>query len=102
EEQRELHAAVLGVVAAHQFLLGLRQVERQAVRLGEDADHEQQAGQRLEEDVPAVLGLVVDDLLQVQRPGDEQDAQDGQAQGDLVINELSTEAERAEEAVFTV
>ena len=29
-------ARVLGVVAADEFLLGLRQVERQAVALGED------------------------------------------------------------------
>ena len=50
--------AVLGVIAADQFLLRLGQVERQAVALGEDAGHEQQERQRLEEDVPAVLGLV--------------------------------------------
>ena len=55
EEQGELHGAVLGVVAADQFLLGLRQVERQPVALGEDADQEQQERQRLVADVPAVL-----------------------------------------------
>ena len=30
-------ADVLGVIAADEFLLGFRQVERQAVALGEDA-----------------------------------------------------------------
>ncbi len=69
KNKRELHAAVFGVIAADQFLLGLGQVERQAVALGEDAGDEQQAGQRLEEEVPAVIGLVRDDLFDVQRAG---------------------------------
>ena len=41
-------------IAAHQFLFRLRKVERQTIALREDADHEQQGRQRLEEDVPAV------------------------------------------------
>ena len=62
------------MVAADQFLLGLGQVERQAVALGEDADHEQQERQRLEEDVPAAVAarLAVDDRFQVERAGDQE------------------------------
>ena len=40
EEQRPLHARVLGVEAGHEFALGLGQVERRAVGLGERGDHE--------------------------------------------------------------
>ena len=61
EEHGEPKAAVLGVVAADQFLLALRQVERQAVRLGQRAGEENQAGQRLVPEVPlpeAAVGLL--------------------------------------------
>ena len=40
EEQRELHRAVFDVVAAGQFLLGLRQIERRAVRFRKRRDEE--------------------------------------------------------------
>ena len=43
------------MVAADQLLLGLGQVERQPVALGERADQEQQERQRLDEDAPAVV-----------------------------------------------
>ncbi len=42
-EEAELQGAVLGVVAADQLLLALRQVERQTVALGEDGRDEQHA-----------------------------------------------------------
>ena len=53
EKQAELEAAVFGVIAADQFLLGFGQIERQPIALGEDAGQEQQKRQRLIEDVPA-------------------------------------------------
>ena len=36
EEEDEFHADILGVIAADELLLGLRQIERQAVALGKD------------------------------------------------------------------
>ena len=97
--------AVLGVVAADQFLLGLRQVERQAIALGERAVMNSRKRQRLVADVPADqprLGLLADDALQVERAGQQDDAEDRHAQRDLVADDLGAGAQRAEEAVFVV
>ena len=47
EEHAELHPRILGMKPADQLLLGLRQVERQAVGLGEGADEEDQEADRL-------------------------------------------------------
>ena len=44
EEERELHRAVFGVVAADQLGLALREVEGQAVGLGEDRGGEDDEG----------------------------------------------------------
>ena len=52
EEHRELHGAVLGVVAGHELRLGLGQVERQPVRLGERRHQEDEERERQDEDVP--------------------------------------------------
>ena len=54
EEQREAHAAVLGVEAAGQLLLRLGHVERRAVGLGQAADEEDHERDRLHERVPDV------------------------------------------------
>ena len=40
EEERELHRAVFGVIAADQLGLGLGQIERQAIRFRENRDRE--------------------------------------------------------------
>ena len=46
--------------------------------------------------------LVVDDAFEVERAGDEEDAEDGDAQRDFVADELGAGAEGAEEAVLVV
>ena len=73
EEHAELQRAVLGVVAADQFLLAFGQVERQPVALGEGADQEQQetpaAGARRSRPTMADPVTWLDDPLQVQRAG---------------------------------
>ena len=47
KKRGEAHGAVLGVVAGDQLRLGLRQVERQAVGLGEGGDQEDQEAEEL-------------------------------------------------------
>ena len=47
KEHAELHARVLGVVAGHQFALGLRQVEGQPLGLGEAGDQEDDQAREL-------------------------------------------------------
>ena len=57
EEQRETHAAVLGVKPAGQLLLRLGQIERRAVGFGEPADEQDHEGHRLEEREPDLIAL---------------------------------------------
>jgi len=90
------------VVAAHELGLGLRQVEGQAVGLGEGGDQEDHEGQRLLEDHPAVLGLVADDLAQVEALGEQEDRDHAHAHGDLVGDHLGAGADAAEEGVLGV
>jgi hypothetical protein len=52
EEQREAHRAVLGVVARHQLLLGLGEVERRPVGLGDAGGGEDEEADRVDERVP--------------------------------------------------
>ena len=52
EEQQELDAGILGVIAADELLLGLGQVERQPGRLGEARHEEDDEAERLGEGVP--------------------------------------------------
>ena len=57
-EEAPAHAAVLGVVAGDELLLGLGQVERRAVRLGGAGDQEHDEARRLRDDVPPVVVLL--------------------------------------------
>src|SRR5260370_41605519 len=115
EEEGELDAVVLRVIAAHELLLGFRQIERQAVALGKGADHEQQERKRLNPNVPAeqtqkttlwrglIAGsLMPDQSFQVQRAADQRDAEDRQAQRNLVADDLGAGAQAAEKAVLVV
>ncbi len=52
EEQRELHRAVLGVIPGDQLRLGLRQVERHPVGLGESGDQEDEERKEQGQDEP--------------------------------------------------
>src|SRR5207244_3944252 len=55
EEQREFHRAVFGVIAGDELGLRLGQVERQAVRLGENRDGENdEADPEWDEQQPAL------------------------------------------------
>src|SRR5262249_54852596 len=102
EEQGELHAAVFRVVSAHQLLLAFGQVEGHAVALGKDGGEEEQGSQRLKQEVPAVLVLVLDHAFDVERAGNEDDAEYRHAHRNLVADELGTGAEAAEEAVLVI
>ena len=61
EEHAELHARVLGVVAGDQLALGLDEVERDAARLGEAGDEEDDEADELRDDVPEAA-LRLDDV----------------------------------------
>ena len=92
-------AAVLGDVALHELGVGLDQVERRAVGLGEARDEEDDEADELRDDVPhALLGL--DDLGQRQRAGGHDHADEREALGDLVGDELRGGAHRAQERVL--
>src|SRR4051794_24429743 len=78
EKERKLHRAVLGVITAGQLLLGLRQIERQAIRFGKDRyrknDERDEHGNgkqpftRVEpvakerSDKPSILNLITNDI----------------------------------------
>src|SRR5262249_31946871 len=51
---------------------------------------------------PAVIDLIVDDFLQVERSRHQHDTQYRHAQGNLITDELSAGAQRAEHAVLAV
>ena len=61
KKKRELHRAVLGVVAGDQLRLGLGQVERQPVGLGEARDQEDEEREEQRQHVPEAGLLVADD-----------------------------------------
>jgi hypothetical protein len=102
EEERELHGAVFGVVSADEFGLGLRKIEGQTVGLGERRDQEDDEGQRLLEDHPAVLGLIPDDVAQVEALGEEEDRNHTHAHGDLVGDHLSGGADASQKGVLGI
>ena len=60
----ELHAAVFGVEAGHQFVFGFRQIERHAVGFGEGRDEEDDEADDLRErpveDVPVGKNAAVE------------------------------------------
>src|SRR5947209_7568911 len=105
EEHAKLKRAVFRVVTADQFLLRLRKIKRQSVALGENTYQKEKERQRLIPDVPGEntpRRLGGDDLLQVQRTGEEHHAQDRHPHRDLVADELSARAQCSEKAVFAV
>ena len=63
KEHAELERTVFRVVTADQLLLRFRQVEGQAIALGQDTGEEEQKCQRLIPDVPMSAYLVVNDPL---------------------------------------
>ena len=57
-DSREAPAAVLGVIAGHELLLGLREVERCAVGLRDAGGHVDQESDRLQEEDPRKASIV--------------------------------------------
>ena len=104
EEEGESHRAVFGVVAADQFLLGFGHVERGAVGLGVDADEEHDERERLRPDVPRPdgMGLLIDDIFEIQRAEHDHHTEHGQSQRDFVADHVGGGAKPAEEGVFVV
>ena len=100
-EEPEAHAAVLGVVAGDELLLGLGQVERRAGGLGGAGEHEDDEADELRGDVPPVA-LRRDDLGQRERLRHDHDAEHGERERDLVADELRAGAHRAEQRVLRV
>ena len=101
EEQRERHRAVFDVVAGDQRRLVLGQVERVPVGLGQDRgdeDHEHREVRDEEPDVP----LRAHDVRQIERAGRDQDAEDDQADRDLVAHHLRRAAQSAQEGIARV
>ena len=103
EKQQQLDAGIFGVVAAHQFLLRLRQVERQPGRLGKAGHEKDEEAQRLCERIPdAALRLGVHDRVEFERSGCEHDAEEAEAERNLVGHELGTAPQTAQEAILVV
>src|SRR6185437_47542 len=107
EEHGELHGAVFGMVAGDEFGLGLGEIKRRAVGLGIGGHEVDEEGDELEaaEEVPrdeAVGGLDVNDGTQVERAGAEDDADQREAEGKLVTDELGGGAQRAEQRILIV
>ena len=98
--QREAKAAVLGVIASHQLLLGLGQVERRAVGLGDGGGEVQQEAERLQDDERHRVRLLVDDLADRQRAADQHHADQRQPERQLVRDHLGAAAQRAKQRVL--
>ena len=90
------------MIPGDELRVGLGQIERQAVGLGEGGDEEDQEARQLPQDVPAVGLLVGHDVAEPERPGRHQDADDGHAHRQLVRDELRRRAKPAHEGIFVV
>ena len=107
EEHGELHGAVLGVVSGGEFGFGFGKVEGRTVGLGVGGHEVDEEGDELEaaEDVPgerAVGGLDVDDVAQAEGAGAKDDADEREAEGELVADDLGGGTERSQERVLIV
>ena len=99
-EHAEAHARVLGGVAGDQLGLGLGQVERAAVQLGDGGDVEDEEGERRVEADPLVVGLEGDDDVDAQRADDHGHDEQAEDHGDLVADHLGGGAQRADQRVL--
>ena len=102
EEERELHRAVLGVVAGDELRLRLRQVERQPVGLGEPRHQEDEEREEERQREPEAALLVADDLGERHVPAQQQNRDDAHPHRDLVGDHLGAGAEAAQERVLVV
>ncbi len=102
-EESEFHPRVLCVVAGHELRFGLGQVERGPVGLGDPRDPEDDERDRQEEAEPdpGVL-LVVDDGDEVHGPAEEDNGQHGQAEGDLVAQDLDDRPQGSHQGILGI
>ena len=100
-EHAILHGAVFRLVARHQLVFALDQVEGCPGALGEGGDEEEEEPQRLVGDEPHVL-LGFDDLHQGEGPGQHEHPDDGQPQGQFIAHHLGRQAQAAQEGVLVV
>ena len=96
------------MISADEFLFGLGEIEGGAIGFGMDADQEHCECQGLGEDVPGgdevapTVGLALDDGVKVERAVHQDDAEDGQAEGDFIGDHVGGGAQAAEEGIFVV
>ena len=107
EEHGELHGAVFGVIAAGELGFGFGKIEGSAVgfRVGRGQVDEEGDELAAAEKVPreqAVRGLGFYDFSEIEGAGAQDDANEGEAEGELVADHLRGRAEGAEERVFVV
>ena len=100
QEQAELHARVLGVVAGDELALGLDEVERDAPRLGEPGDEEDDEADELREDVVDAALLRLDDVGQAEGARERDHADEREAHEDLVAHHLRGGAQPADQGVL--
>jgi hypothetical protein len=106
EEEGEFHGGVFGVVAADEFGFALSEIERGTVGFGEDGGGEDEGGDRVDEDVPLgddaepIVGLGGGHGFEVEGADGDEDAHEGDGEGDFVGEHLGGGAKAAEEGVF--
>src|SRR5581483_559696 len=99
-EQAPAHPRVLRVVAGDELLLGLGQVERRAARLRDAAEEEDDKPDELRRGIREEVPLARDDVRQVERAPEDDDAENAERERDLVRDELRARAHRAEDRVL--
>src|SRR5689334_11433824 len=105
EEERKLHRAVFRVKTGDEFGFGFGQIERNAIRLGNRGDQVNDETERVEKYVPTRAvpgGLVLDDLSEIECAGEHDDADQAQAERELVRNHLGRRTQTAHQAVLVV
>src|ERR1700722_14522311 len=107
EEHGKFHRAVLGVIAGYKFGFGFRHIERNAVGFSVCCQQINKEADDLGKDEPVrnvrvmpaenpVAALAEYDLTQAQAPGEQQNADKGEAKGKLVADHLGTGTQRTE------
>ena len=101
-DEAELHGRVLGVEAGGEFMLRLRQVERQAMGFRQPGDEEDDKAEHLGKDEPHPLLLGFHDFAQAEGAAQQHDAHDRQPHEHFVGDHLRPGAQAAEQGVLVV
>ena len=109
EEHGKFHGAVFGVVAGHQLGLSLWKVEGNAVGLGisrhdvaEEADNLSAENVPTGDESPEMAVLRVDDVFETEASRHDEDADQRQAERNLVAHHLRAGAQAAEQGILVV